>query len=459
MAEERRNDRTHGAESAFQRLVNHDKPTKKPPALPVVKGKHDKESIDKVRKHLQTRLQVLENNQQSRCNTMDAYSQWKDYEALTWLADNNPDREQQHEYVYLFISSAMRDPIAFPNSGNFKIALSSEINNIIKAELVQASFPLVDPTVNTANYIIRWSFPPHIGAAVREIKIPVGSYLGQQLAPEITRQMNQDLFAADILANTYIIDDDTGLVLDPGTGNPPVGVEQFRVTFSRPRQRIIFQMIDEDELPVNSQVFAIHVQPRPPVTKQVPYRFMNDDLYEVLGINRIFFQDAAEPLGQYDSASDTYYLRNIDTDPWFNGLFGTGTSVDARYRYSIHSNQATDLRGNIAVVLDIDPLNDNDVARVQDMAGTGALTISDFFGFVLLRDPAAVTDRMAEINNNSFPIRKYYREGRSRVNFLTVIMRRPDGTIFNFGGVDFYLTVRLTVSRTQPPKPMFTRGS
>lgn len=463
MEEERRKDRTRGAEAALDRLKKPNRPNPGGPAVvPVIKGKHDKESIEKVRKHLQTRLDVLESNQKSRCSTQDAYSAWKDYEALTWLADNNPDREQQHEFVYLFISSAMRDPYAFPNSGNFKIALSGEIDNIIKAELVQASIPLVDPTVNTANYIIRYSLAPHTGSAVREIKVPVGSYLGADLAPEITRQMNQDRFSAQILANTYVIDESTGLVLDAVSGNLVTGIDMFRVSWSRARQRITFQMIEivsDQQIPTNNTVFAVHVQPRPDPEKQVPFRFMNDDLFEVLGFNRIFFQEAAEDLGQYDPITDTYYIRNTDDDEWFNGLFGVGTSVDSRYRYSIHSNQAVDLRGNIAVVLDIDPLNDNDMARVQDQAGTGALTLSDFFGFILLRDPAAVTDRMAEINNNSFPIRKYYREGRSRVNYLSVVMRRPDGTIFNFGGVNFYLTIRLTVTRTQPPKPMFTRGT
>ena len=87
------------------------------------------------------------------------------------------------------------------------------------------------------------------------------------------------------------------------------------------------------------------------------------------------------------------------------------------------------------------------------------LTLGDYFGFVLLRDPAGVTDRMSEINNNSYPIRKYYRNGLSRVNNLTLRMRRLDGTIFDFNGNDYYLTIRLTVTRTQLPKPVFVRGN
>lgn len=450
------NARVRGAQASLRRIL--EQPEKK--KAPVIRGKYDKESVGRIREHLTERLETLNEYKNDRCRTNEeSYTAYKEYEALTWLADDNPDRGQEQEFVYLFISSAMRDPYAFPNAGQFKIQLASEVDNIIKAELVQASIPLVDPTINTANYIVRYSFPPHTGAGVvQEIMVPVGSYLGQNLAPELTRQLNQSLFPAQLLANTYIIEDETGVVLDAGTGNPPVGVNQFYVTWNESSQRITFQMIDDQRLPTNAQVFAIHVQPRPDGA-QTPYRFLNDDLYEVLGFNRIDFEERASTLSQYDATTDTYYLRNTDTDTLFNGLFGVGTSVDSRYRYSVHSNQAVDLRGNIAVVLDIDPLNDNDIAGVTDSAGTGALTLSDYFGFILLRDPAAVTDRMAEITNNSYPIRKYYREGRSRVGSLNVTMRRPDGTIFNFGGVDFYLTIRLTVTRTQPPKPMFTRGT
>lgn len=419
----------------------------------------DPKTIEKMREHFNMRKQVLEANKRDRClNGDDVYSAYQDYEAMSWLADDNPDRKQEHEFVYLFISSAMCDPFAYPNAGSFKISLASEIDNVIKAELVQASIPLVDPTINSDNNILRYSFTPFTGAAVREVKIPVGSYLGTRLAPEITRQMNQDLFAADILANTYLIDDETGQVNDAGTGVPPVGVDQFRCSWDQSRQRITIQLVDDDLLPENGTEFAIHVQPRPAVAEQVPFRFMYDDIYDVIGMNRILFEDDAAALSQYDAASNTFYLTNLGNSARFNGLFGVAASVDARWRYSVHSNQAADLRGNIAVVLDIDPLNDNDIARVSDSAGTGALTLSDFFGFILLRDPASVTDRMAEINNNSFPIRKYYREGRSRVSHLSVNMLRPDGTVFNFGGVDFYLTLRLTVTRTQPAKPMFARG-
>lgn len=418
-----------------------------------------KKAIDIMRNHLNTRLTVLKSNKEDRClNGDDFYQAYQEYEALTWLAkDESGYREQQQEYSYLFISSSSRDPYVFPNSGHFKIALSSELNNVIRAELIQASFPLVDPTVNTANYIVRFSINPNPPnpIVVNEVMIPVGSYLGADLAVEITRQMNQLLYEADLLAGTYIIDDETGFVVVPATGEMPAGVLQMYCNWIKPSQRFIFQIVDADKLPDPAARFGIHVEPRPPVEQQVPYRFMNDDLYDVLGINRIL----VEQEGAYDAPSDTYYLVNDGTSEIFNGLFGINNlSPDARYRRSVRSNQAADLRGNLAVILDIDPLNDNDTVRLRDDSGSGSLALTDYFGFILLRDPAGSTDRILELTNNTFPIRKYYREGRSRINSLTVTMRRPDGTIFNFGGVDYFIVVRITSTRTQPPKPMFTRG-
>jgi hypothetical protein len=389
----------------------------------------------------------------------EVFNAWKEYEALTWMDDDatgendNLNRKQEQDYVYVFVSSAMRDSIAYPSPGYFSLALTSEIDNIIKAELVQASFPLTDPTVNSDNYVVRYSFAPHTGAAVQEIRIPQGSYKGAALAAEITRQMNQNLYAAAFLADTYIADPATGLVWDPATNAIPVGLEQFKVSFNESRQEFIFQYIDDDELPLSTPVFALHVQV-PRIDDQQVDRYLTDDLYSLLGFNRLqWFQNST-----YDASTNTYYILNTASTP-FNGLFGVSTSVDQRYRYSLSSDEAADLRGNIAVVLDIAPLNNDDTAQIQDASETGVLSLGEYFGFVLLRDPAGVGDRMCEMTNNSYPIRKYYRNGVSRVNNLILRMRRIDGTIYNFGGNDYYLTIRLTVSRTQLPKPVFARGN
>lgn len=417
-----------------------------------------RESISKVRKELSMRMAVLESNKRDRClNGDDFYQAYQEYEALNWLAsDQDGYMDQQQEYAYLFISSASRDPFRFPYPGHFKLALSTELDNVVRAELIQASFPLTDPTVNTSNYLLRFSLdPPLVGPIpINTVRVPVGSYQGAELAVEITRQLNQFIFSAELLAGQYFIDIATGFVLDAATNAWPVNDVQFYCNYLKSSARFIFQIVDKNKLPSPTARFALHVQRRPPVNEQVPLRDMNDDLYGVLGFNRI----DVENVGTFDANSNTYYLVNDQAPSVFTGIFGENSAnVDARYRRSIHSNQACDLRGTLAVVLDIDPLNDNDVVRMRDESGSGALTISDYFGFVLLRDPAVSQDRILELTNNTFPIRKYYREGRSRINSLTVTMRRPDGTVIDFGGADYCITLRLTCSRTQPPKPMFTR--
>ena len=205
---------------------------------------------------------------------------------------------------------------------------------MVEASLVQASFPLTDPTVNPSNQKIRYSFAPFNNPVT--IEIPTGSYKGDVLALEITRQLNQDLFAAQIPA-VYVIDDKTGFVVETATGNMPVGVDQFRVNFIRNSRKFVFQMIDENERPVNT-AFALHVQPLP-VSNQMPWRNFNDDIYSLLGFDRA----KVKAQGTFDPGSQTYYLLNTTNSP----DFGPAASTDLRYAFSISGNQYADLRGQL----------------------------------------------------------------------------------------------------------------
>lgn len=397
---------------------------------------------------VRSRLEFLRANEREREAERTEEERHEDAIAAdidNWGQETDYHKLQEEERC-IFISSATRDPYRFPNAGQFEVDIQGEITNIVKAELVQASIPLVDPSVHSQNNKIRFSFAPH--STVTEIQIPEGSYLGADLAVEITRQMNHALFTAQVTADTYVIDAATGLAFSSGA--PPVGVSQFYVQFNKSRQQMIFQYVDEDLLPDNSATFALHWKPRPPKPRQLPYRELADDLCEVLGFNRINFQAEAAALTQYHAATDTYYLAPTPLSR-FNGFGGTVTNaVDQRYRYGVASDQAVDLRGSVAMILDIDPLNDNTAIRMEDSAGTGALTVDNIFGFLLLRDPASVTDRILELSTNTPPVRQVYREGRGRVRKLGVTLRRPDGTIFEMGNLNFFLTVRLVVSVHQP---------
>jgi hypothetical protein len=52
-----------------------------------------------------------------------------------------PDVKYETRDHYLVVSSAERDPVAYPSSSNFVINLSKEYKNIISVELIQAILP------------------------------------------------------------------------------------------------------------------------------------------------------------------------------------------------------------------------------------------------------------------------------------------------------------------------------
>lgn len=407
-------------------------------------SKHSPQAVAAMRRNLQQRLVQLEENERDRPVDEDIrFMEWQDNAAKQWMVDNKENgRMVEEESLTLFISSAMRDRTMWPNSGEFRITLIESVDNVIKAELVQASLPLTDPTVHPNNNAFRYSFPPH--TSVQTVYVPVGAYQGKELALELQTQLNQDWHAARITGALNTVDFTTGFLVD-GTGEPEPTINQFRVTYNRPTHGFVVQIVDAAGAPDPAAVFAIHV--RVPTLRGTA-RTRADDLAEVMGINRDLWLDE----GALEPASGTVYITSDTASP----NFGPAADVDARFAYSLKSNQAADLRGSLAIVIDIDPLNDNDVLE-PDGASSGEVNIAALFGIVYTRDPSFVADRIAEVNTNSFPVRKHYQEGRSRVKDLYVRMRRPDGSIINFGGIDYYLTIRLTVKRVRANRPMFAR--
>lgn len=401
------------------------------------------DSIERMRKMIKSRVEELDDLDNYRpVDEETRFQHTMDQMHLDFRADEKGKNDDE-EIVYLYLSSATRDRAQFPSPGQYRVSIDSEINNVVEASLVQASFPLTDPTINSSNQKIRYSFSPF--TAPSTIQIPTGSYKGAELALEITRQLNQDLFAAQIPA-AYVIDDATGFAVETSTGNMPAAVEQFRVAFISNSRKFVFQMVDENQRPVNT-AFALHVQPIPAST-QLPWRSFNDDMYSLLGFDRA----KVKQQGAYDPGSDTYYLLNTTA----SSDFGPAASADLRFAYSVSGNQFSDLRGNWVIVLDIDPLNDNDIAFIEE-GPDKKFQVGNCMGFVLAKDPAHCAEGMFEINTTSYPVKKVYRDGRSRINQLFVTLRRPDGTIYDFGGLDHFMALRLVVKRTQLDKPVFGR--
>lgn len=396
--------------------------------------------IERMRKALKSKIEDLDSMQapdseEARLGrTLDAMR-------LDFRKDEK-GKSDEEEISFLYINSAARDRALYPSPGQYRVQLDTEINNIIKAQLVQASFPVTDPTVNETNQELAFSFAPHNAPVT--VRVPTGSYTGEQLAVEITRQMNMSLFSAQLLAGSYRIEDDTGLAKVVATGL--YAPAQFRVSFNANSRRFAFQYVDADLQATNSP-FAMHVQPLPTASSQ-PWTSRNSDLYSLLGFDR----DIVQAEGALDPGSGTYYLLN--TTPSAN--FGPAASPDQREAYSVRGNQTADLRGGMVVVLDIDKLNDGDVIFTTD-GPDGRFKVGACFGYLPTRDPAFVQDAMLDFNSNGSPIVKEYRNGRSRINQLLVTLRRPDGTINDFGGLDHFMAIKLTLKRTQPNRPMFGR--
>jgi hypothetical protein len=358
--------------------------------------------------------------------------QYEEDRELRWRADA-PGRVDEEEVVYAYVSSAARDVSAWPDPARYQVALVEELDNIIEATLVQASFPLVFPTVGATSNLLRFSFAPH--AVVQTVTIPVGTYSGPALALEMMIQMNQLVHAA-LIPLTFTINYKTGFVVD-ATGALASGINQFRVAFDDSRQMFRFQFVDSSELPVAAPAFALHLA-------DVATEAAADDVFVALGFNRA----AARLAGV--SAAGSIRLTNQAA-----GAFSSGASVDQRYSYSIFGDQAADLSGPCALVLDIPQLNDNDVATL--VSASTEFNLGACFGLVYTKSPPHMADKILEINSTSYPVKKTYRGGRSRVRQLSINVRRVDGSLVDFRGAEHCFTLRLTVKRTQPLRAVFAR--
>jgi hypothetical protein len=405
-----------------------------------------------MREQLQGRMRVLDANRADRLSMSGDqdvhFEQWQERAALGWMQNNEKNgRSVEEESVYLLLDSAVRDASAYPNSSFFRATLAQPLTGVVRAELIQASIPLTEKNVNANTRLLRYSFSPHGAGDVATVAVPVGAYTGVALALELQTQLNLDWHAARVSGATNTMNFATGFLVD-GAGAREATIDQFRVQFSVFRRAFTFQVTDGADQPVAAQ-FALHAQLAAEGAGLATER--TDDLYDVLGFGRQRLADNAG--GQYAPATRTFYVLSDAEDPDFGAAAG---ELDARAAHSLHSNQSADMRGNVAVMVDIAPFNDNDIAHVED-TGSGTQAMRDYFAIILMRPAAFANDGSFDICNNSYPMRRHFREGLETVKNLTVAMRRPDGSLVDFGNMNYILTLRLTVRRVQPAKPMFGR--
>ena len=395
-------------------------------------------AIDRMRNHLKQKLDVLDATQQERVPDQDVlFEQFDESRFVDWLTKEDKAVPMEEEQQYLYITSASRDKTRWPNPAEFSVMLDGDMDNIVRADLVQYAIPLTESVVNETNNMIRYSLAPH--TTINEIGITPGTYTGAQLAAEIQSEFNTTYYSVDILAGTYDIDYSTGTLVNAGT-TTYAAVPQFRVTYRDSTRKFYIQMLSSTGAVTNSPVFAIHVQPKQgAINNAAP-----DDIFDILGFNR----DAVAQAGTYDAGSNTYLLYSTTS----YDEFGAAISADLREAYSVHGNKGAELNGPCALVIDIPQLNDNDTKQTA----SSALKTGSCFGVIFTHD----RDKMGIIQSDaddSYPIRKIYREGRGRINQLTIRIQKPDGTLYNFGYSDYCMTIRLFMNRAQGEKSVFAR--
>lgn len=386
------------------------------------------ESIRTLRKFLKKKRALIEdvrNYREESPNQELLLENYTDQEALDFRKEEK-GKSDDEENVFVYICSNKRDKMLFPSPSFYKFELDSEVNNVVQASLVQANFPVIAENIKDLTFY--YSFVPF--TVLQSVRIPNGIYKGSELAIEISRQMNQKLHAGAILAGTYYVDAATGSVFDSGTKALPAGVEQFKVSFLREFRRIIFQLVDDAG--VSNTPFAIHFSLLGTLsTSGGPGESMG------------FSYDAIKREASFEPLSQTYYLSTNSSNS-----FVTLADVDARFAYSIRGNQSPNQRGRLVIVLDIDPINGDGV-----VTGFG---LGNAFGVIPIK-PSFCNDGVLEINSTSYPVSKVYRNGLSRIKQLTIRLMNEDGSLFDFDGQEHFMTLRFTVKRTQPMKPMFCR--
>ena len=121
---------------------------------------------------------------------------------------------------------------------------------------------------------------------------------------------------------------------------------------------------------------------------------------------------------------------------------------------ALFSNEAAELRGNKFVVVDIEELNNYDQEFVK--SNEQKFNIKHCFGVIPTKNPL-LGDTMEFSNSNLPSIHKYYFSGISRLNQLTIRIRRADGSLVNFRNLNYFFTLQFKIKKSQAFKPVFAR--
>lgn len=380
---------------------------------------------------------------QNSLHGMDADIEYLKLQQDSLQRPHNPNKDDEEDR-YLYISSAMRDTtIASSSESNYTVDLSSEIDAVVGVQLVGGSFSLTVNLVDLTNQNLLFSISPFITNL--NAVINPGRYSGPSLAVELTRRMNEQVFAATITGAVNYIEQTTGLVRTM----PPLGVYingQFLVSFRSSDQKFIFQWVDNNLMPLNGNPFRIYIQDGIP--NLPPYQAYND-IFDVLGLDR----ENTQVVGigpmiingvNYHYLQNTIAATGIDQDgKSFSFTNNNINTVDAQQRYAIFSSNPANLIGFNVVSIHCRELEENDTVLMKTDPTQG-VQIATCLGYFIL--PFTPNDAQGQLDwvTTGHPLKKIYRQPK-RIKRLNFQFRRTDGQFFNFGGRDHFLMFKVTL--------------
>jgi hypothetical protein len=345
------------------------------------------------------------------------------------LSEWRDTKKEDEEELFLYVSSKMRDLALEPNATecNYAVRMSADIDNVVGAQLIGGSFALTVNLIDSTNDQLRFSLAPF--ATIEVIQVTHGRYCGKDLAIEMTRRINEAIFAAQITALTHTIEQTTGLVKSAGV----YVSTQMQVTFRPADHSFTFQIVDLNLAPQATN-FRLYVEDLQPNT--VP-ALASSDIFGLIGYKNELVLTQGTPA--FILGKPYHFLDNSLITPDFSQ--GLAFSIDAQHRYGIYSSNPADLVGDNIIALHIREFNENDTAMISTKAAS-AIHIQSALGYFPIPVGKHTDIAQLDFTSTGYPVKKSFRDAR-RLQMLHIELRRPDGRLYDFRGGEHFLILKL----------------
>lgn len=333
-------------------------------------------------------------------------------------------RDLVNEYIY--VNSIDRES-RFASPGQFTIQLQDEITGIVSVAITQIQIPLTDPAVRPGRSDIVFQIDT---GTIMSTAVPTGNYNGPELALELATQMNMDIHAVAIGASTAFINFATGLAYDDAAFlvQKALNVE---VTHIAARDMFIFQIVDATNAPTNASTLSLYIK----VVSTGDYSSQITDIYDIIGFSR----SRAASQGTYVPLLNMYMITTAGPATGFGG----GADLDRRYHYSLHSDMACKTKGADFAFISIDALDYDDYIQLAPSTIIRSYT-GIRFAKIYLNEASNSREPAVSINTDPLAIKMDQQRDTLSLKTFTLTLYRPDGTIFDLGGQNWSITLKIT---------------